>query len=253
MRKRAYQLSFMTAITWAAAVAAATASSCHQDFASGEDGAESGQLALTTDAADDVAGFGFEIRGEGGMVVASRFVATGPMATTVFILRPGEYSIRATPMSDEGVPAPGCAFAIASATVTLAQTTDVMLVVPCEGVGAGGLRISARTDPAPVITGLSFDPPTAVGPCEQRRITVTATDPTNEPIDYFLGVGGGDPTGAVRVAAHGDGNFDFSASRPGVYDMEVRACDPHFGCPRLFFTLEVKAAPPGSEDCVLTP
>ena len=231
-------------------VAAVTAVGCGQDAASGEDAAPSGRLALASAAADGVTGFQFDIRrGDNGMLVTSRFVASGATASTFFVLRPEDYALAATPMSSPGVRAPGCSFAIADATIVSGQTTEVMMVVPCEGVGRGGLDISARTDPAPTITGLSFDPPTAVGPCEPRRIVVEAFDPTNEPIDYFLGAGGGPPAAAITIAAFGDGSFDFSASLPGSYSLEVRACDPHFGCPTLAFGLEVREATPGSNAC----
>jgi hypothetical protein len=234
MTKRLLEFLFM--------VAAATAVGCGQDSASGDDAA-SGRLALASAAADGVAGFQFDVRrGDNGMLVTSRFVASGPTASTFFALA-------ATPMSSPETRAPGCSFAIADATIVAGQTTEVMMVVPCEGVGRGGLDISARTDPAPTITGLSFDPPTAVGPCEPRRIVVEASDPTNEPIDYFLGAGGGPPAAAITIAAFGDGSFDFSASLPGSYSLDVRACDPHFGCPTLAFGLEVREAAPGSNAC----
>lgn len=238
-----------------AAVAAITAGGCGQDAASGDDDkAPSGRLALASAAADDVAGFQFDVRhGDNGVLVTSRFVASGASGSTFFVLRPGDYALAAFPMTSPEMRAPGCSFAIADATIVSGQTTEVMMVVPCEGVGRGGLDISARTDPAPTITGLSFDPPTAVGPCERRRIVVEASDPANEPLDYFLGAGGGPPQAAITIAAFGDGSFDFSASLPGSYSLDVRVCDPHFGCPTLTFGLEVREAPPGSDACNPSP
>jgi len=244
----------MVAVTPMAVVTAVTAAGCGQDTASGEDAAPSGRLALASAAADGVAGFQFDVRrGDNGMLVTSRFVASGPTANTFFVLRPGDYALAATPMSSPEMRAPGCAFAIANATIVSGQTTEVMMVVPCEGAGRGGLSISARTDPAPTITGLSFDPPTAVGPCERRRIVVEASDPANEPLDYFLEAGGGPPEAAITIAGFGDGRFDFSASLPGSYSLAVRVCDPHFGCPTLAFGLEVGEATPGSNACSPSP
>jgi hypothetical protein len=231
MTKRLRDFLFVVAVTPITAVAAVTSAGCGQDAGIGDEGEPGGH----------------------GMLVTSRFVESGPSASTFFVLRPGDYALAAFPMSSPEVRAPGCAFAIADATIVSGQTTEVMMVVPCEGVGRGGLDISARTDPAPTITGLSFDPPTAVGPCEKRRILVEASDPANEPIDYFLGAGGGPPAAAITIAAFGDGSFDFSASLPGSYSLEVRACDPHFGCPTLAFGLEVREATPGGNACSPSP
>src|SRR5438552_2973889 len=123
-------------------------------------------------AATSTTGFQIDVTTVTGAPGTSRFVSTAPAANTLFILPPGVYLVTATAMDAAGIPTAGCLPASGPATVTKGVSASVVLVSRCTSGDQGGLDVTVRTDHAPTVASVAYDPATTVTPCEPLAVTI---------------------------------------------------------------------------------
>lgn len=208
-----------------------------------------GTIALTVTGAEGVAGFQFDVSGEDGISVASRFVARAGTdhaapVTTLFTLPAGSYTVTGTPMQEAGVVQPSCAPASARTLVEPGKAAEIVLVARCTGGARGGVSVTAQTNSAPEIVSVVLDPSSRVSPCQTLRLTVEATDVDGDAVSYrFAGTGGEvSPDGAPFALDATANQARFVAAAAGDFSIAIQACDA-LGCTP--FAVPVHVAGPG--------
>jgi len=210
-------------------------------------------VALGGSTATTTTGFQIDVVTAGGASAVSRFVTATPTTNAFFVLAPGAYVVTATALDAPGQPTTGCAPASAPATIAKGKTSALLLVARCAAAGPGGLDATVRTNRAPEITSLAFDPATTVAPCAPLGITVAAADADGDALTYAVRVTAA-PAGAqfkVEAGPAGSAHATFSASTAGAYALDVSACDA-LGCTTLATAVQVDGVPAGGGACVVS-
>jgi len=155
-----------------------------------------------------------------------------------FVLTPGEYTVSATPLEEDGSESAQCSSARTSVKVKKGETTEIMLSVFCNDHGAGGLDVIVSTSARPLITNLTFTPSKVTTTCAPVDITVTAKDLDDTDLSY----GWSTKTGPDAALSQLNGNANsarFTAATPGVYTLQVDVIDPQGNDATLEFPVHV--------------
>ena len=174
----------------------------YDDESAAVDESNLGSLSFHLETLDDgVSGFCFEVADLAEQVVAERCEdlldmnlpgrllpeGAGSMhrfADAFFVLPPGEYLVRATPMAGE-IPSQICHPSDwTPAAVYAGLTTEIFLVSQCDAEDNGGLDIVIFLNHPPVIISLDYDPSKFIMPCDDLLITVGAEDPDGDSLTY---------------------------------------------------------------------
>ena len=180
---------------------------------------------------------------------ADTSVPTGaPAADAFFVLPVGTYAVSAVPLDANGRPAPGCDGTSAQAAVAAAQTTELSLLVACQGTPTGGLDVSVNVDQPPTITGLEFDPGKFAQTCDNVEITVDAEDSAGQALSYRWSiVSAPTPTAAqtppsTRLVPNGT-SATFFTDLAGDYSLSVTVTDSEKLSATLNFPLHIIQGP----------
>jgi hypothetical protein len=216
----------------------ATGAGCQRDGAGG-DGARTGSMRarLVTDAGDDVVAVQVDVLA-GGATVDSQIITnlgllvggtTGQPGQrggdAFFVLRPGSYVVKATPLAAGGVPSATCSSAEVNAVVTAGQTTELVLAMFCADPGTGGLDVTVTTEHPPVITDLSFDPSKFVRTCQPVIIRVTASDADHQTLTYAWQLTQAPPGARALLVPH-VAVAGFISETSGSFAVRVSVSDP---------------------------
>lgn len=234
-------------------------SGCSSTPETGPGGSSEGQTGtlsaeLSTSPDDGIASVQLQVS-LGGAVVASRTIdasasgASGaPLGDAFFVLPPATYVVTATPFDASGKPDQRCTAASTSAVVSASMTTEIKLALVCGGANNGGLDVEVTTEHPPVITNLAFKPSKFIPACEPTEITVTASDPDNEPLSYDWSVvkrpTQGTPTlppGVTSELNASGSSATFDAQDVGDYTLKVTVKDPEGHAASLSFPTHVLA------------
>lgn len=152
------------------------------------------------------------------------------------VLPAGCYDITAQPLDPAGEPSADCAGAgLSGVEVVDGQTTEVMLLLQCDGAETGGLDSMAAFNLPPTIVDLSYSPAKFVSSCGgDVTVCASAIDPDGDPIEMvWTNVGGTAATltaGEPTVVPTDDGDVvtvcaTMPAGAPAAHTFEVTAFD----------------------------
>ncbi|MEZ4266201.1 MAG: hypothetical protein R3F39_07465 [Myxococcota bacterium] len=178
-----------------------------------------------------------------------------PFADLLAIVAPGDYVICARAMATAGdgslVPSTHCGSVSGTATVVAEQTTEVVLMIQCEGDPTGGLDVVVALNDPPQIDDLVIDPSKFITTCETATVTVFASDPNGDALNYTWSETLADGT-SVPLAGSG-ATLSYGSLEPGVHQLLVVVDDGHGATAQLSFPVHVSAGAdcgPGFEgDC----
>jgi hypothetical protein len=230
-----------------AAIAVLAALGCGRR--SGGGAGDLGTLRASLSATDDIASVRVDVL-QGTTVVATKTITPTPGGTggtgaggdAFFVLPPGSYSVTATPLDATGAPSSQCSVATVSATVATGVTTEVTLVIFCQGSGSGGLDVVITTTHGPVITDLTFDPSKFTETCSPVGITVTAEEAGGAQLTYAWSISS-EPAGAVATLTPSGPSAKLLAETPGDYTLVVVVSDPQMHTASLSFPVHVLPGP----------
>ncbi len=161
-----------------------------------------------------------------------------PFADALFVLEPGDYRVCVFPQDADGNPSEACMPAEGDASVVADETTEIVIFAQCEGDPSGALDVVGALNDPPHIDDLEIDPSKFVDTCERPHITVHASDPNGDPLEYAWGILAM-PAGAAVALAEDGAWAIFSTDTPGEYELEVVVSDGHGGEARLSFPIHV--------------
>jgi hypothetical protein len=209
---------------------------------------------------DDVTGIQFDISCDDGTVI-SEFVpledesipawllpqgagAHHRFADLLTLLAPGVCTVTTTPMQSPGVPSEVCAPATQIVTIDPSVTTEIVLMMQCEGAPNGGLDVVGGLNHPPIITALGVGPSKFVTTCEPALIEVEIEDPNGDDFTTTMTVVTA-PTGATYTLTQlPGGGWTFSAQTPGFYEIEIVATDIYGASTTLTFPMHVSLGAP---------
>lgn len=151
-------------------------------------------------------------------------LADSPFADLFVVAPEGTCDVTATALDDAGDPTIGCSPASAAVDVLPGETSEVLLVVPCEETAAGGLDVAAGVDTVPVIDVLVVSPGLSVAPGEVVTLSVAAHDADLDPLLVSWFTAASSKKGAAELVANG-AEATFQASTPGSYEIVVTVSD----------------------------
>lgn len=186
-----------------AALAALVVFGCGVNETSLINGVGKGSLALTlqppASVKDEVAGFKVEVF-SGQTLADSKYVtletshlpagfvpdagSEHDFANALFVLVPGNYHVKTSPMKSEFVPSVLCLPAEADVVVNAGATTTTALVSQCVDADNGGLEVISVLNNNPQILDLTFNPSQFVSTCQNVDATLTAQDPDGDALNY---------------------------------------------------------------------
>ena len=244
----------------AAACAAVALSACQLDL-----GPQAGQLASASPtlrlrflalSAADVAGVQYQVTCDDGTTLASYIPledeglppwllpagagAGHAFADLLAVVPAGQTChVTATPMQAPGVPSTQCAPASASILVQPGVTTEVVLMMQCQGDPAGAIDVVAGLNFPPIISGLGLLPSKFILACEPVIIAPLVSDPDGDPVQVSLTLisspAGANPT----LTPLPNGQWSFVTDVPGPYGLELTATDVFGATTSLSFPLHV--------------
>ena len=101
------------------------------------------------------------------------------------VLESGCYDVAVTPLEADGMASDVCRSAyVNGVSVQDDLTTEVLLLMQCDGAETGGLDTIAAFNRAPTLLGLTYSPSKFVDGCEEVTVCATATDPDLDPIVF---------------------------------------------------------------------
>ncbi len=194
-----------------------------------------GEVVPQFEAEEHVMLAGNFVPGEAGDLVNAPFAAGSehPAADQFFTVAAGCYSVSVTPVTAAGTASEDCLGArVAEVVVHDGETTEITVVIQCEGEGVGGLDVIVVVNRPPFIKHVEYRPSKLTPACEPVMICASATDPDGDPIDIvwehtagapfsvgpeqaFLDGGPGEVTSCVQVVG----------SEPAYHLLTVRAYD----------------------------
>ncbi len=155
-----------------------------------------------------------------------------------FVLAPGKYLVRATPMKSPDEPSASCALAETNVEVFPNQTTEVVLVSKCAQQDNGGLDVIVTTEHAPILTDLVLSPSKFILTCEALSATVSVAEPDNEPLNYHWEILEKPADASFEISFQGN-TLSFMSRSAGDYQVQVTACDSGNLCTSLKFPIHV--------------
>ena len=210
---------------------------------------------------DDVAGIQYDIICADGTTV-SQYVALEDEALPAWlqpagggdqhafadlltVLPVGQCTVTATPMQAPGVVSEDCQPLTQIVDVQPEVTTEIVLMLQCEGDPNGALDVVAGLNHPPQITALGLEPSKFVETCEDAIIAPSVVDPNGDAFTLQLTVGQ-TPAGAIySLTQLPSGEWVFNASTPGQYELKLVATDIYGATTALTFPLHVSQ---GSND-----
>ncbi len=217
------------------------------------------KVALHEDGAYDVAGFAYKVVAAGESCDDGEAIAEAvrplqeehlpllegehPFADAFFILPPGDYHVCATPVQEDGTPSEFCERAEGDATVFAGETTEIILISQCDDVGedgqdnrSGGLDVIATLNGPPHIDDFDIDKFITI--CEVGQISIEASDPDGDTLEYNWEILSGPPGANAQINFNGP-NAVFSTDTPGDYELRVTVSDGNGGEASLVFPMHV--------------
>lgn len=198
------------------------------------------QLAVPPDPALDVAAVRVEVEDAEGAVqsrvveleeeglppAADEALAGHRFADWFVSLNPGRYRVRAQALRADGEPSARCRPAAARTRVLARATTDLLLILRCDGDASGALDVTVVLDRAPFIEGLEFEDGKFVCLDEAVFARVSAREPDGDPLEWSWDVvdAPAEAQGAWCLSWD-EGRAAFSAAVPGEYRLRVRVTD----------------------------
>lgn len=162
-------------------------------------------------------------------------------ANTLFVLPPGSYRVCATPLAIDG-PSARCTRAEGSASVMAQMTTEVVLVMQCEGEANGGLDLTALLNDPPVIEDLEVLPSRFITTCESAEITVSPNDPNGDELQFAWEVTASPDGASPTLEASDPGSTaSFSTDTAGDYALRVTLTDAHGAETAITLPVQVSA------------
>ncbi len=153
------------------------------------------------------------------------------------LLAPGICTVTAIAMEDPDTPASGCSEATEEVEIVAHQTTEIVLVIVCEGKPIGALDVVAVIVEGPGIVDIVFEPSKFIPQCEEVVITVTAEGGEGA-LEYefeFITT----PPAADYTWSHVGGQLTFYAETPGMYEVVVTVSDAHGFSTGMTFPIHV--------------
>lgn len=142
------------------------------------------------------------------------------------VLPAGCYDVAANPIDANGQLSADCAAArTLGVEVVDGQTTEVMLMIQCDGDATGGLDAVAALNREPTIVALTYAPSKFVTDCDEVTICASAIDPDGDPVSFEWAaqltattteVDGDTTTACATFPAGMAGSHELSVA---VYDM----------------------------------
>jgi hypothetical protein len=170
-----------------------------------------------------------------------------PFADLLAIVAPGDYVICARAMTTgpggDLVPSTHCGATSGEATVVAEQTTEVVLMIQCEGDPTGGLDVVVALNDPPQIDDLVIDPSKFISSCETATVTVFASDPNGDTLTYSWSEVLAD--GSTVALAGSGATLEYGSLDAGVHQLLVVVEDGHGATAQLSFPIHVSA----SDDC----
>ncbi len=202
---------------------------------------------------EDMAGVNIQIFQKGTMIkekyveleleplpanLAPQGVAGHRFGDAFFVIAAGDYTVKAIPMKSPTEPSATCAAAESLVAVAANETKEIVLVSRCDAPDNGGLDVIVTTNHDPVIDDLVFAPSKFVLTCEELKVTVSATDPENDPMTYEWSVLA-KPEKADFELKPQDQVLTFLSRTAGDYTLKVNVCDSNALCSSLSFPIHV--------------
>jgi hypothetical protein len=139
----------------------------------------------------------------------------------------GECVISLHAMASPTSVASHCEPAVAVADVAAGGTTEIVVVLGCNGDLSGGVDVVAVIEGGPVFTALTFSPSKVVFACQEMTVTVAANASGSDPVALSWQIDVPTPPGlgpADEVWVEGEGNVATIYSNvAGSYSVTVRA------------------------------
>ena len=165
---------------------------------------------------------------------------TNPGADAFFVVSPGDYRVVVTPLQATGAVSQACASAESTASVTLGQTTELVLVMVCNGGGNGGIDVTGVIQQQPILTDLIIKPSKYVNTCQPILLTAVVSDPGHDVLTYSWSQISGPGTGLLATSG---ALARFAATVPGDYTLKVSVADPFGLASALTFPVHVGVGP----------
>lgn len=162
------------------------------------------------------------------------------VADSYMVLSEGTYLVTVTPMQSEGVASTMCQAVQTSVEVVPDLTTEVLLVMPCKTDDTGGLDVVITTNHYPVIKKLVFSPDNHVAACENVQVNTLVEDVDGDELELDWQITN-KPDGADPTLTELEDGITFSSDVPGVYEVQLIACDAFELCTELLFPITVLA------------
>lgn len=178
-------------------------------------------------------------------------------ADALFVLQPGAYRVCVTPLQDDGTPSEVCAAGEGVFLVEANQTTEGVVYAQCDGDPSGGLDVIAALNNPPHIDDLDIDESKFITNCEEATITVAASDPDGDALNYAFAVTAA-PPGANPILVVNGNQATFSTDVVGPYEVTVTVDDGVGGSDSLSFPIHVsecddEGIPEQLANCALNP
>ncbi len=164
-----------------------------------------------------------------------------PFADGLFVLEPGNYRVCAVPLDAYDKPSQSCKPATQTTTVFPGATTEIMLVMQCDGVDNGGLDAIAVFNHPPVIEDLEIAPSKFITVCQKAMLTVEASDPNGDDLSYYWWLLYA-PPGADWHLYGNKAHAKFFTDTPGTYKLKVTVRDAFDAYTSLVFPIHVSDA-----------
>ena len=150
-------------------------------------------------------------------------------ADQYFDLPAGCYDVLVEPIQETGELSQDCWSAHQDGVeVVEGATTEIFLILQCEGDAPGGLDVIGSLNHPPQIGDLQFNPSKFT--CEERtEVCVTVTDPDSDPVDVEWSISGGAQVVSTSQTTSDEDVTEACATiasqTPGSYDVTVTAYD----------------------------
>lgn len=250
----------LTIISLVAAVGCASDDPAEEQTTDNQIASTEGQLGIRLVGSDDVVGFDVEVL-RNGVRASNRFVSLEEetldrnlldtrslgelsgqhrFSDAFFVLSPGDYEVRATPMAGPNRASAFCSRGTTRGLVREGATTEILLLVPCKSKQNGALDVVTILNHPPVIRKLDIGPSKFARTCERTTVTVEAADADGDEVRITWAVVS-QPAGALFDAVQAGNTFSFTARTPGNYQIKVTACDRALQalCTSLTFPIHV--------------
>lgn len=125
-------------------------------------------------------------------------------ADNYFVLPAGCYDVTAVAVDGEGIVVETCSAAQKDdVQVQDGLTTEILLVIQCEGPEVGGLDVVGALNHPPQVNYLSYSPSKFVKQCEGDVVCFVAIDPDSDPMEIVWSqVSGPTPAAGPTVISH---------------------------------------------------